>query len=159
MAKAATTGGAPKSSLFGAVLPLLVLTVVAVAGGVLVGKQIVTLRPVVSETGAAKTGPGKGTPTTFVKELAPVITNLSAPEGAWLRLQAAIVYDKVEDKQVEVMASQIVDDTLAYMKTLTVTDLQGAAGLQHLREDLNERAALRSDGHVKEVIIEALVIE
>ena len=87
------------------------------------------------------------------------MTNLAAPDGAWVRLQAAIVYDKVDQPKIDIMASKVVDDTMAFLKTLTVAQLQGATGLQHLREDLNERAGLRSDGHVKELMIEMLVIE
>ena len=65
--------------------------------------------------------------------------------ASWVRLQTAIVYDKADDAADRRAGGQIVDDTLAFMKTLTLTQLQGASGLQHLREDLNERgsAALR----------------
>ena len=88
-----------------------------------------------------------------------MVTNLAAPEGAVVRLQAAIVYDKAFAPQAELLAAKIGDDTLAYMKSLTVAQLEGAEGLQHLREDLGERAALRSDGRVRDVLIEALVVQ
>ena len=58
------------------------------------------------------------------------------------------------------MAAQISDDLVAFLKTLTIRQLQGASGLQNLREDLNERApSVRSDGKVTEVVIEALVVQ
>ena len=37
--------------------------------------------------------------------------------------------------------------------------LEGVRGLQYLREDLNERAILRSDGKVRELIVEGLVVQ
>jgi flagellar FliL protein len=94
-----------------------------------------------------------------VRELPPIVTNLAAPEGAWMRLQTAIVYDKIDAPQMDLVAAKIGEDTLAFVKTLTMAQLQGATGLQHLREDLNERAAVRSDGHVKEMMIEMMVIQ
>ena len=48
---------------------------------------------------------------------------------------------------------------LAFVRTLTLAQLQGASGLQHLREDLNERVAIRTDGHIHELMIEMLVIQ
>ena len=94
-----------------------------------------------------------------MKELAPIVTNLAAPEGAVVRLQTAIVYDKSDAQQIDIVAAKIGDDILAFVKTLTVAQLQGASGLQHLREDLNERAAVRSDGRVHELMIEMLVVQ
>ena len=57
------------------------------------------------------------------------------------------------------MAAQISDDLVAFAKTLTLSQLQGASGLQNLRDDLNERAAVRSQGKVREVVIETLVVQ
>ena len=57
------------------------------------------------------------------------------------------------------LAAQIAEDILAYMKTVTVAQIGGASGLQHLREDLNERASIRSDGHVREFIIQTVVVQ
>ena len=36
---------------------------------------------------------------------------------------------------------------------------EGSRGLQHLRDDLSERANIRSSGKVRELIIETLVIQ
>ena len=69
------------------------------------------------------------------------------------------MYEKADAPQIEVLSAKIADDMLAYLRTLTLTQLQGASGLQHLREDLSERAAVRSEGHVKEVMIEMMVIQ
>lgn len=157
--------------MMGFIVPLVVLTLLAGGGGVVVGKQIVSMagaKP--AEAAEGKAGEAaEGKPAAVaanvpiaassLKELNPVVTNLAAPDGAWVRLQTAIVYDKKDAPQIDVLAATIGDDILAFVKTLTVAQLQGANGLQQLREDLNERAALRSDGHVREVLIETLVIQ
>ncbi len=149
--------------LLGLLLPLVVLTLIAGGGGGLIGMQIVaavktSLTPdtkVAAPTVAAKIGPD-----TAVKELIPIVTNLAAPDGAsWVRLQTAIVYDKADAPQIEVLAAKVTDDMLAFVRTLTLAQLQGASGLQHLREDLNERASIRSDGHIHELMIEMLVVQ
>ena len=48
---------------------------------------------------------------------------------------------------------------MAYLRTLSLSRIQGASGLQHLREDLNERVVLRSKGLVRELIVETLVVQ
>lgn len=159
MAKTADTTnaeGKKGSLLLGLMVPLLVLTIVAGAGGWLIGGQINAAR---SAPPPAEIKGEKASQTAAVRELPPIVTNLAAPDGAWVRLQTAIVYDKADAKDMDVLSSKVMDDTMAFVKTLTVTQLQGASGLQHLREDLNDRAALRSDGRIKEMMIEMLVIE
>ena len=140
------------------IIPLVVLTLLAGGGGVLIGRQIV----VTTKAAANADGKNPAAPPpsiVAVRELPPIVTNLAAPEGAWMRLQTAIVYDKIDAPQMDLVAAKIGEDTLAFVKTLTMAQLQGATGLQHLREDLNERAAVRSDGHVKEMMIEMMVIQ
>ncbi len=92
-------------------------------------------------------------------DLPPIIANLAEPANAWVRLQTSIVYDKTKVSAPELLAAKISQDILAYMKTVSMAQLAGASGLEHLREDLNERASIRSDGHVRELIIETLVVQ
>jgi flagellar protein FliL len=154
--------GKKGGGLMGVVVPVLVLTLVAAGGGFAVGKQIVA-RAKAAAAAEAKPVTGADAPLppslTALREIPPVVANLAAPEGSWVRLQTAIVYDKVDQPQIEILSAKIADDTLAYLRTLSLTQLQGASGLQHLREDLSERAAVRSDGHVHEVMIEMMVIQ
>ena len=42
---------------------------------------------------------------------------------------------------------------------MTLTQIEGASGFQHLREDLNERARIRSGGKVRDLVIQALIVE
>ena len=57
------------------------------------------------------------------------------------------------------LAASIQGDFAAYLSALSLPQLAGASGLQYLREDLEERAKLRSDGRVEKVIISSLVME
>ena len=147
--------------LLGWIVPILALTVAAAGGGALLGTKIVGVAGAVPASGIQAQGAAGASQmaNSAVKELAPIVTNLSSPDGTWVRLQTAIVYDKSQAQQIDVVAAEVGDDILAFLKTLTLAQLQGASGLQHLREDLNERAALRSDGRVRELMIEMLVVQ
>lgn len=146
--------------LVGFLIPLVVLTVMAAGGGWMMGTQIIAA--IKAAAAAVKTPPPVvvAESTVALKELTPIVTNLAAPNArAWIRLQAAVVYEKADAPQIDILAAKVGDDVLSVMRTLTLDDLQGASGLELLREDLNERASIRSDGHIKELIIEMLVIQ
>ena len=59
---------------------------------------------------------------------------------------------------MDLLSVRLNEDILAYVRTLTLEQIQGASGLESLRDDLNERAQLRSDGKVRELLIEMLVV-
>ena len=50
-------------------------------------------------------------------------------------------------------------DLLAYLRTLKLHQIEGASGFQHLKADLEERAAISSGGHVKQLLIRTLLFE
>ena len=154
-----------KPSKVGALVPILVLTLAAGGGGALIGKQIVAMtRAAADKTAPAPEGTkpaaaaGAAGGERVLKELAPVVTNLAAPDGSWIRLQTAIVYDKNDAPAMELVGRRVGEDILAFVRTLTLEQIQGASGLEALRDDLNERAQLRSDGKVRELLIEMLVV-
>jgi flagellar FliL protein len=57
------------------------------------------------------------------------------------------------------LANTIQQDLLAYMRTVKLHQIEGASGFQHLKADLTERAAIRSDGHVRAVLVRTLLFE
>jgi flagellar protein FliL len=91
--------------------------------------------------------------------LPPIVTNLADPSSAWVRLQAAVVVDRQTTTKPDVLGAEIADDILGFLKTMSIGQISGASGLQHLREDLSERASIRSQGHVRELIIQTLVVQ
>ena len=155
---AATAAKAPgKANL---IVTVGALTVLAAIGGGLVGKMIAAkLRALPTVAAPAEVKPSPYVGDTVLQEMPAMVVNLADPPATRVRLQAAIVFSKKAVDVPAVLAGQIGDDFVAYLKTLTVRQLQGASGLQALREDLTERAALRSDGKVREVVIETLVVQ
>lgn len=91
-----------------------------------------------------------------VVQLAPITTNLAAPSEIWIRLEASVLYDAPQPQE---MTEQIHQDLLAFVRTLKMHQIEGASGYQHLKADLDERAALRSGGHVKQVLIRTMLLE
>lgn len=89
-------------------------------------------------------------------QLAPITTNLAAPDTMWVRLEVSLV---LTEPQPPEMAERIHQDLLAYARTLRIHQIQGASALRQLKTDLDERAALRSGGKVKEVLIRTLLFE
>ncbi len=143
----------------GFVITIVTLTVLAAVGGGLLGKILAHPRAASAATAATTAKPLPYAADIQVRELPAIVTNLAMPQGSRVRMQVAMVYPKVGVENVNLLAAKINDDLIAFLKTLTVADLQGPSGLQALREDLNERAAVRSEGKVREIIIEALVVQ
>jgi flagellar FliL protein len=142
---------------------LAVLGIVAAAIGALLGLQVVETTQLAA--GAQKKIAGeRPVPVQYsgsarLLKLAPVITNLAKPSSSWARVEASLIFNEVRQDETGVIAAQIGQDIVAYMRTMSLPQLEGARGLQYLREDLNERANLRSSGKVKELIIETLVVQ
>ena len=148
------------------VLPLIAciggLTVLGAGGGVVAGIAIVgKIKASLATNAAPPEAPARTTlgEDVVVRELTPIVTNLAQPEGVKVRLQASILFNKSEVEAPTLLSAQITDDLIGYLKTLSIVQLQGGSGLQSLREDLNERVAVRSNGHVRELIIETLVVQ
>jgi flagellar FliL protein len=88
--------------------------------------------------------------------LLPITTNLYYPSDSWVRLEIALVFEKDPDLK---LAHLIHQDLLSYMRTVSLQQIEGARGFQHLRDDLTERAAIRSDGRVSNLIFRTFLIE
>ncbi len=88
--------------------------------------------------------------------LAAITTNIASPRDVWVRLEVSIALDAPQDPGLPNLIQQ---DILAYIRTVKMHEIEGASGFRHLRENLEERAAIRSDGHVKQVLIRTLLFE
>ena len=88
--------------------------------------------------------------------LEPVTTNLAAPRDIWVRMELAIVFTAPPPPQ---LVRTIHEDILAYMRTVTLQQVQGASGFRHLKTDLEERARIRSDGLATQLMIRTLLFE
>jgi len=108
---------------------------------------------------AAASGQGGGVQTSIMIDLPPIVTNLGAPQDLWVRLETSMIFDPVAVAHPDALAAEIANDLLAYLRTVSVSQIQGPIGMQNLRQDINERAAIRSGGAVKELVIRTLVIQ
>lgn len=88
--------------------------------------------------------------------LAPITTNLSFPSSSWVRVEVALVFDKEPDLT---LAELIHQDVMAYMRTVSLPQIEGPRGFQHLRDDLSERAVIRSNGRVSKLLFRTFLIE
>ena len=117
--------------------------------------------------GPYPTAPGgpAGPPTAQAKEsaaiydLPPIVTNLGSPQEIWIRLEGSIIFDPKTLPHPEAAAGEVGEDILAYLRTVTLKQLEGPIGLQSIRQDLNERAATRSGGKVREFVLRTLVVQ
>jgi flagellar FliL protein len=88
--------------------------------------------------------------------LAAVTTNIASPADTWVRMEVSIVLDEPQGEELPGIIQQ---DLLSYIRTVKMHEIEGASGFRHLKENLEERAAIRSEGHVKQVLIRTLLFE
>jgi flagellar protein FliL len=156
---AAGAGGTMKQTA----IALLVVTLLGGAAGGLYGFRIAGPLPQYQEKDAA--GEDKPPPLASAEansslfELPTIVTNLGAPQDTWVRLEASLLFDPKVAPHPEALGAQIAEDILAFLRTTTLSQIQGAAGLQYLRQDLNDRVATRSSGAVKQLMIRTLVVQ
>jgi flagellar protein FliL len=98
-------------------------------------------------------------PVLKLKELAPIVTNLSNPETSWIRLQASILYDTAAVPHPEALAAEVMSDIVGFLRTVSLASIEGAEGLRRLHEDLTDLVVTRSEGHVRELILQGVVVQ
>lgn len=155
-------GQAAKPSAMLGIVGLVVATLMAAGAGAFFGLKVLSPNVGIATGGDGGAPPPPATPKVEkirVWPLAPVITNLAAPREAWVRLETAIVVETDDIENMSALTAKIAEDVAGYLRTLTLAQLEGPSALQHLKEDLNDRAALRSEGKVKEVVVFGMVAE
>jgi flagellar FliL protein len=156
------SGSAGKVSMTMWLAAMAVLTLVAGGVGAGFGLYMIsqTAKAPGTEDKPAAAAPGaEHIENANVRDLPPIITNLDQTSDTWVRLHVAIVFDPKAVEKPDIMAAEIASDIQGFMQTLSIAQLSGSSGLQHLREDLNDRAIVRSDGRVHELVIESLVVQ
>jgi flagellar FliL protein len=88
--------------------------------------------------------------------LDPVTSNLAYPSENWIRLEVALMFNGPPDVKV---AEDIHQDILAYVRTISLQQIEGPRGFQYLKDDIQERVDLRSQGRVSKVMFRTFVIE
>ncbi len=154
MADPAAPATPPSKGLKAALIEFLVVALIAVGAGA--GFEM--LRPGTGEAEKSKERAAPAAPSTIF-DLPPIVTTLGAPQDTWIRLEGSIVFDPAALPHPEAVAGKIGEDVLAYLRTVTLKQLEGPIGLEAIREDLNERAATRSEGKVRELVLRTLVVQ
>jgi flagellar FliL protein len=156
MFDAAVAQAPPAKGFKGTLIELAIVMLI----GAGVGAAFEMTRP--DATGAAKPGDAMAItpqePATIL-DLPPVVTNLGSPQDTWIRLEASIVFNPKVLPHPEAVVVRIGDDVLAYLRTVSLKQLEGPIGLEHIRQDLNERAQTRSGGKIRELVIRTLVVQ
>ena len=154
-----------RSGLISSGVGMLVVTLIAAGGGIGLGLRTQsTLERAIADKEATvqaqvPAATPKYTSDMVVKTIEPVITNLASPSDTWIRLETAMVFKTGGLPNPEVAAAEIRQDEVAYLRTINISQLEGPSALQHLREDLNERASLRTGGKVSEIVIQTLIVQ
>ena len=179
MANAATTAEIPEaapeiapvarkpSSTFAFIAVILILTGLGVGCGGLTGLQLLgkmeAATPSKAEaaqgSSAGQAAKGRYPASANLRALPPIVTNLASPGRTWIRLEAALVVDGEQTAEANVLVAQVAEDIVAFLRTVTLVQIQGASGFQHLREDLNDRVRVRSGGKVRDLVIQSMIIE
>ena len=94
-----------------------------------------------------------------IKPLAPVVTNLANPSTSWVRLEGSLILEEMPPAEADLLAAKVSEDIIAFLRTVTLAQIEGASGFQHLREDLTDRVKARSAGRARELVIHTFVVE
>ncbi|MGN7292296.1 flagellar basal body-associated FliL family protein [Rhizobium sp. SAFR-030] len=165
--------GAPpkkKSALVMTIAGIAVVTLIGAGGGWVLGGMIApkipgsdqaAARPADAAAGAHGDKKEEGLPhiateAAGVVQLEPITTNLAYPSANWVRLEVALAFDGAPQLP---LAEEIHQDILAYMRTVSLQQIEGPRGFQYLKDDIQERVDLRSQGKVSKVMFRTFVIE
>lgn len=170
MEEAEGQGAKKKSSQILLIAAFAILTLVGAGGGWVVGTMIAPQIKAAEESrkaeeakagghggGKAEEGlPHISTEANNVVQLEAITTNLAYPSENWIRLEVALLFKGAPDVA---LAEDIHQDILAYLRTVSLQQVQGPRGFQYLRDDIQERVDLRSEGRVSKVMFRTFVIE
>ncbi|MBS0235472.1 MAG: flagellar basal body-associated FliL family protein [Proteobacteria bacterium] len=87
-----------------------------------------------------------------------VITELGTDMKMRARLDVSIIVAHGTPESTT-LVGEVREDMIAYLKGLTVADIQGVRGFQNLREQLDDRARVRGRGAILGLLIGGLVLE
>ena len=157
-----------KSALVVTIVAVLAVTVVGGAGGWVVGKMLAPAVEPPKTEAKAEEKPAEGggdkeeglpraaTEANGILQLEPITTNLAFPTDRWIRLEVALLF---KDKPDPKLAETIHQDIAVYLRTVSLQQIEGPRGFQYLKEDLEERADLISEGKVSRLMFRTFVIQ
>lgn len=158
-------GDAKKEGKGGGLIGMIVVTAVAIGFGAgfgffLDGQLKGEAKPEAPKEEAAAAAPKKSTvpSTARLVAMAPIVANLAEPSDVWIRIEASMLVDGL-NQGADTLAARVAEDFVAYLRTTALSQFEGASGFQNLREDFFDRALIRDRTHIKDVIIHGVVLE
>jgi len=94
-----------------------------------------------------------------VASLDPILVTLAGPQRSWARLELGVVLDGPTTPDDTVLLKSMTEDIMSFMRTVPLVHVESAAGVEYLREDIEEIARLRSKGRARSIILRSLVVE
>ena len=157
-----SNGSAPSAapSTGDLVKSMIAAVVLGVAGGGAFGYFAVPVGPApapVEEAKPASVAPEAPSVGRFPSDALEIV-DLSGEPKSRVRLDVSIVAVH-GTSEASVLKNEVREDIIAYLKGLTVADIQGVRGLQNLREQLEDRAKIRGRGAILGLLIGGFVIE
>lgn len=114
--------------------------------------------PTPSEPPAANATTGRF-PSDAIELVVPsVITDLNSQPAVRARLDVSIIVVH-GTPQTTTLLGEVREDVIAYLKGLSLSDIQGVRGFQNLREQLDDRARIRGRGVILGLLVGGLVLE
>lgn len=174
--KKTETDKGTRPSLMSLLLPVLLLTLIAVGGGFAVGTLLnsapastsgelgaevagVGHEAVASDAAQGSAGEGHGGNGGVIRQLAPIITNLASPKDTWIRIEVSIVISPEAQAEQDMIAVKSSDQILTLLRTVNLFQIEGPSGFLHFREDINDLVRANSEHKVTQVLINSMVVE
>ncbi len=142
----------------GALLGVIAGTLAAMGGGFGFASMVLKPADCSVSTTAAPAAEQQKRPEGRLLPLQSIITNLGNPANTYARLEAAILLD-LDTPDPEAVSARVATDFLAYLRTVSLAEIQGPTGFQFFREDLKKHAIKQGRGKVQDVFITGFVIE
>lgn len=154
-----TGGGAA-----GFVMSILVAAVLGIGGGGAFGyfampdASAPSPEPKSGSVAQAEPAPGRFPRDAIELTVPSVITDLDTDPKMRARLDVSIIVAHGTPESTTLIG-EVREDMIAYLKGLTLADIQGVRGFQNLREQLDDRARVRGRGTILGLLIGGLVLE
>ncbi len=94
-----------------------------------------------------------------VVPMQPVVTNLADSSKVWVRLESSVLINTKSEPKPDLLAVKLSQHVLAYLRTLKLSNMQGAGAIQAITQDLNEIVTTVSEGQAQGLLISGLVFE
>jgi flagellar protein FliL len=144
----------------GAIIGAVIGTLAAGGGGFAFGFLGIVKSPAPAPAHEAPAAPSKTPPPkpAEVRPLTTIIANLRDPPDLHVRLEVVVVMEPAT-LEAAAIAAKVGDDIVAYLRTVSLSEIEGPTGYQYFRDDLRKRAVQIGGGKVKELLLQSFVVQ